>query len=140
GRARLVRTRAARPVAAAVTIVSDDPDDALRPHMAALNADAGRGAAPAAVLVVRGGPSAADSAAAREGAAVVYWPRTGGATPSAQGLWAGSATLVAPLARLPIPPGGRVVARWADGERAAAEGPLGRGGVRAVGHGVPSAG
>lgn len=140
GRARLVRTAAARPVGAAVILVSDDPDDALRAPIAALNATAARGAAPATVRVVRSGPSSADSAAARDGAALVSWPRIGSAAPSAQGLWAGNATLVAPLARLAIPAAGRPVARWADGQRAAAEWPLGRGCVRAVGVGVPSAG
>src|ERR1019366_4265807 len=84
--------------------------------------------------------SAVDSAAARDGAAIVVWPRIGSAPPSGQGLGAANATLVAPLARLAIPSAGRPVARWADGQRAAAEWPLGRGCVRAVGVGVPSAG
>lgn len=141
GRARLVRTGAARPAGVAVTLVSDDPDDALRPPIAALNARAGRGGATAAVRVVRTAPVAADYAAATsDGAAIVYWPRIGTAPPSAQGLWAGNGTLVAPLARLALPAGGRIVARWADGERAAAEWPAGRGCVRAIGAGVPPAG
>ncbi|HEX7546410.1 MAG TPA: hypothetical protein VF368_06765, partial [Gemmatimonadaceae bacterium] len=134
------RTGAARRVAASVTLESGDPDDALRPAIAALDAGAAPGDARAAVRVVRDGPSAGDSVAALAGAALVYWPRMGRATPSAQGLWAGTATLVAPLARLSIPDGGRVVARWADGERAATERPLGRGCVRAVGVGIPAAG
>jgi len=140
GRARLVRTRAAAPGRASVSLVSGDPQDELRPRVAALDGGAGRGAARATVRVLRAAPSAADSTAARDGSAVVSWPRIGGATPSAQGLWAGSATVVAPLARLPVPEGGRVVARWADGERAAAEWPVGRGCIRVVGVGVPSAG
>jgi hypothetical protein len=140
GRVHLVRTAAARPLLAAVALVSDDPDDPLRPAIAALNPAAGADAARATVRVVRDAPSARDSAAARDGAALVYWPRTARATASAEGLWAGAATLVAPLARLPLPVGGRVVARWADGERAATEWPLGRGCVRTVGVGVPSAG
>jgi hypothetical protein len=140
GRARLVRTAAARAVGSVVTLVSDDPDDALRPPIAALNARAARDGGALPVTVVRRGLSAADSAAARDGAAVVRWPRIGAATATAQGLWAGTGTLVAPLARMAIPLGGRAVARWADGERAAAEWPVGRGCVRVIGVGVPSAG
>jgi hypothetical protein len=140
GRVRLVRTVTTRPVVAAVALVSGEPDDALRPAIGALNAAATAGVTRAAVRVVRDGPSAGDSAAALTGAALVYWPRIGRAAPSAEGLWAGTATLVAPLARLSIPDGGRVVARWADGERAATERPLGRGCVRSVGVGIPSAG
>jgi hypothetical protein len=90
--------------------------------------------------VTRRAPLAADSAAAWAGAAIVYWPRMGGATPAAEGLWADGAVVVAPLARLPLPPGGRVVARWADGERASAEWPLGRGCIREVAVGVPPEG
>jgi hypothetical protein len=140
GRVRLVRTAAARRVVAPVTLVSEDPDDPLRPAIAALNAGAGAGDAGATVRIVRAGPTAADSAAAKSGAALVYWPPMGRATPSAEGLWAGTATLVAPLARLPIPEEGRVLARWADGARAAAERTLGRGCVRSVGVGIPLAG
>ncbi len=138
GRARLVRTRAAPVVGATVTLVSDDADDALRPVVAALNATSGSGAAP--VRIVRAPLRTADSAAARDGAAVISWPRIATATPLAQGLWAGNATLVAPLARLSVPEGGRVIARWADGERAAAEWALGKGCIRVIGAGVPSAG
>ena len=127
GRARLVRTggRRARRTAD-VTLVSGDPDDALRPAIATLNArDVRRRSARAAVRVVRDRAVAAGDSRPRR------WPArrsctgraSAGATPSAEGLWAGGATLVAPLARLSIPEGGRVVARWADGERAAAERP-----------------
>jgi hypothetical protein len=139
GRARLVRTAAARPVHATVTLVSDDADDVLRPLAAALNAEK-TGDSAAAVRVVRAPASAADSAAARDGAAVIVWPGIGGAVASAQGLWAGNATLVAPLARLTVPARGAIVARWADGERAAVESALGRGCIRVIGAGVPSAG
>jgi Aerotolerance regulator N-terminal len=140
GRARLVRTAAVKPVSAAVAISSDDPDDALRPAIATLNAMSPAGMPAATVRVVRSTPAAGDSAAARAGAAVVFWPRIGSAAPSAQGVWAGRATLVAPLARMPLPAGGRTVARWGDGARAAAEWPLGRGCVREVAVGVPSSG
>jgi hypothetical protein len=139
GRARVVRTAAARPVSSTATLVSDDGDDALRPFVAALNAESARGSA-ATVRIVRSPASAADSAAARDGAAVVVWPRIGSATATAQGLWAGGATIVAPLARLTLPSGGAVVARWADGAPAAAEWPLGRGCIRVIGAAVPPAG
>ncbi len=141
GRARFVRTAPARTTPAVVTLVSDEADDALRPPIAALNARAAHGAAFAAVRVVRRAPLHADSVAARDSAvAIVSWPRAGSAPTSAEGVWAGYATVVAPFVRLSLPPGGRTVGRWADGERAAAEWPLGRGCIRAIGVGVPVAG
>jgi len=141
GRVRLVRTAAAPQRAAAVTLAHDSPDDPLRPLVAALGAVAPAGtAARAVVRVVRGGLSPADSAVARSGAAVVSWPLAGGVAATVQGVWAGTATLVAPLTRIALPAGGRVIARWADGAPAATETSLGRGCVRGVGIGVPSAG
>jgi hypothetical protein len=140
GRVRLVRTAAAKPVAAAPTLIGGDADDPLRPVVAALNSVVARDVARATVRIVRGAPSAADSAAAHGGAAVVVWPRAGSAAASAEGVWAGTATLVAPLARMPIASGGRVVARWADGAAAAAEWAYGSGCLRLVGIGVPVAG
>ncbi|MGH7654412.1 MAG: BatA domain-containing protein, partial [Gemmatimonadaceae bacterium] len=117
GRVRLVRTAAARSTAAAITFATGDPDDALSPPIAALNAAIARGATTVPVRVVRTQPLAADSAAARDGAAIVAWPALGAAPVSAQGVWAGNATLVAPLARAALPqpaPAASVVARWAD--------------------------
>jgi hypothetical protein len=143
GRARLVRTNAARSTAAAITFATSNPDDALRPPIAALNAAAAHGAAALPVRVVRTQPLAADSAAARDGAGIVIWPPVGTGAVSAQGVWAGDATLVAPLRRLALPQPAaatRVVARWADGSPAAVEQTLGRGCVRTVGVGVPAAG
>jgi hypothetical protein len=142
GRARFVRTSAAPATNAVVALVSGDPDDALRPAIAALNNATGHAGRAAPVRVVRAAPLAGDSAAAREGAAVVVWPHIGTTPPSAQGVWAGNATLVAPLARMVLPQatGSRVVARWADGAPAAIESPLGRGCVRTIGVGVPVAG
>lgn len=143
GRAGLVRTSAAQRTSAAISLVSDEADDALRPAIAALSAPAGRGAATTVVRVMRSRPLGADSAAARDGAAIVFWPRIGKTTPTAEGLWAGNATLVAPLERIVIPGSPvarRVVARWADGTPAALEWPLGRGCVRAIGVGIPAAG
>lgn len=140
GRVRLVRTGIARPPATAVTLRPGAPDDPLEPLVAALNAaprDAASGRA--VVRVVRGALSPADSSAARGGAAVVSWPPAVGAA-TAQGVWAGTATLVAPLTRLALPAGGQVIARWADGTAAAAERPLGSGCMRDVGIGVPATG
>ena len=139
GRARLVRTTAPRGASAAIVLDGGDPDDALAPAIAALNASAGRANA-TPVRVVRAPLTRADSAAARDGAAVVYWPRAGAGAAAAQGLWAGGATVVAPLARIAVSPGGVSVARWADGASAASEWPAGRGCIRAVGVGVPAAG
>ena len=144
GRVRVVRTTAVRVSAAAVTLVSDAADDALRPVVAALNAHVDRNAKPEAVRVVRAPLGTGDSAAAREGSAVVSWPHSadGGRT-TAEGVWAGDATLVAPLERIELQralSGGRVVARWADGTSAAVEWPLGRGCIRAIGVGIPIAG
>ena len=144
GRVRLVRTAAAPAVAAAVTLVSNDADDVLRPVLAALNEHADRAAAGAAVRVVRAVLNSADSAAARAGAAVVSWPRiAAGGRVAAEGLSAGNATVVAPLERIEYPgklDGSRVVARWGDGKPAASEWPVGSGCIRRIGVGVPEAG
>ncbi len=144
GRVRLVRTTAGHPSVATVTLVNGAADDALRPVIAALNARADRNANPEAVRVLRVPLNGADSAAAREGAAVVSWPLiAGGGRTGAEGVWAGDATLVAPLGRTELPraaTGGQIVARWADGTSAAVEWPLGRGCIRVIGIGVPVAG
>lgn len=83
--------------------------------------------------------TAADSAAARLGAAVVLWDSVTGPV-AARGLATGDVVVVAPLGRHVMPPAGRVVARWADGAPAAVERALGAGCVRTVGVGVPRAG
>ncbi len=119
------------------------------------------GAAPrGAVRVVRDSTTAADTAWARQGGAVVVWP-----TSAAQQGWtvratadtafgvtvtslgsgsfaspALSATVVAPFVRLVAPPPGRVVARWDDGEPAATEISLGGGCMRSVAVRVPATG
>jgi hypothetical protein len=140
----------------AIVLVSGDADDALRPAVSALNyavhnnaeqnnaaGNVGRAGRAVAVRVLRARPLSADSAVARDGGAVVLWPRAGPTPATAQGLWAGNATLVAPLERMALPAvgrGTRVVARWADGAPAAIESPLGRGCVRTIGVGVPNAG
>jgi hypothetical protein len=151
GRARVVRTAAAPATNVVIALASPDADDALRPAIAALTSaasnnaagNAGRAGTAVAVRVLRARLTGADSAAARDGAAIVTWPHAGTTPPTAQGLWAGNATLVAPLERMALPAAGsgtRVVARWADGAPAAIESPLGRGCIRTIGVGVPNAG
>jgi hypothetical protein len=94
------------------------------------------------VRVVRDGATAADSAWARAGNAVVTWPI---ATPAEWSRRAavdtafavatvgpGAATVIAPFIRVAEAPAGRVVARWSDGDPAVTEAALGAGCVRAV--------
>lgn len=139
GRVRLVRTAGAQTAAANVTLVSDLADDELRPVISAMNAIRRTGPA-ATVRVVRKAAAPADSAAARDGAAVVVWPSITFAVTAAQGLSTGDATVIAPLSRMIFPSGGTPVARWANGDVAAAETVLGRGCVREIGVGIPAAG
>ena len=113
----------------------------------------------ASVRVVRDAPTTADSAWARGGGAVVAWPggRTAGwssrgAPDTAFAVTALAhvsettenagrpATVVARFVRTMVPPPGRVIARWADGELAATEVPLGAGCLRAVSVATPLAG
>ena len=94
------------------------------------------------VRVVRDGATAADSAWARAGNAVVTWPI---ATPAEWSRRAavdtafavatvgpGAATVIAPFIRVAEAPVGRVVARWSDGDPAVTEAALGAGCVRVV--------
>ena len=113
----------------------------------------------ASVRVVRDAPTAADSALARGGGAVVMWPgapaagwssravpdtafavtapaHTGASNENADR----PATVVARFVRTVVPPAGGVIARWADGEPAATEVPLGAGCLRAVSVTMPAAG
>jgi hypothetical protein len=112
----------------------------------------------ASVRVVRDALTAADTAWANEGRAVVLWPAErssrwsarpapdtafavtapGGAGDDVDDLRA--ATVVAPFVRTTVPPPGRVVARWSDGEPAATETALGAGCLRAVAVPVPAVG
>jgi hypothetical protein len=110
------------------------------------------------VRVVRDALSPADSAWAREGRAVVVWPMERGvgwaSRPAPDTAFAvtapstaadavsdlGAATVVAPFVRSAVPPAGRVLARWSDGEPAATEVSLGTGCLRAVAVPVPAVG
>jgi hypothetical protein len=85
-------------------------------------------------------PSATDSAAARQGATIVWWPSAGRTPAAADGVWAGAITVVAPLARLPLTHEGTTVARWSDGAPAASEREVGAGCLRRVSIGVPTLG
>ena len=131
------------------------PDDAVSAALAL------EGAAPVgSVRVVRDSTTARDTAWARQGGAVVVWPREPapeGWPPRAMpdtafGVTVGSlvsgsstspsrsATVVAPFVRRVAPPAGRVVARWDDGEPAATEIALGAGCMRSVAIVLPAAG
>jgi hypothetical protein len=112
------------------------------------------------VRVARDTITAADSAWAREGHAIVAWPASGTMTgwqtrarpdtafgvsilAPANGSGASAArtaTVVAPFQRRATPPAGRVLARWEDGEPAVTESALGAGCVRSAAVTVPAAG
>jgi hypothetical protein len=111
-------------------------DDVLGPATALVRRSGG------AMLtrLVRGAPSATDSAFARTGGTVVRWDSTAAVRPTPEGLAVGDDVIVAALARRAVSSSGRVVARWADGSAAASETTLGNGCVRDVGIAVPPAG
>ena len=163
GDIRLVRV-AARTDSAAPPIIAfvGESDDPLRIALAGTH---GAGDSVSSnVRVVRGTPTAADSAWAANGPrALVHWPAThGGAeghgAPPVPAPWtvravpdtvgavtADSVTVVALFERWAAyaeaaGDGARVVARWLDGEPAAVEVPHGTGCIRTVMIGVPSVG
>ncbi len=123
--------------------VDDDPVSAVVALMrgSAVRAD---------VRIVRGAPSAADSAWAGEGGHVlVHWPAVAPATwprsrltDTVGAVVAGSAVLVADFERAFDPPAGDagVVARWLDGAPAATESALRDGCVRNVAVSFPARG
>ncbi|MEP7001060.1 MAG: BatA domain-containing protein [bacterium] len=90
--------------------------------------------------LVRGALSATDSAFARGGGTVVRWDTSAAPRVAAEGLAVGDDVIVAALGRVAVARTGRVVARWADGQRAAAESQLGAGCIREVGVMLPVAG
>jgi hypothetical protein len=109
----------------------------------------------ALVRVVRDAPTSVDSAWAEGGRAIVVWPAATAPgwqrRPDADtafavtALAAGdggarAATVVAPFVRTVLPPAGRPVARWTDGEPAATEMALGAGCVRSVAVAVSNVG
>jgi hypothetical protein len=152
GSARLVATERAddssrsgrtRPTVEESPELDDDPVWAA----AALMHDT---VARAAVRIVRGVPSGADSSWARDaGHVLVHWPVSApDGWPRRESLdtvgavAAGRYVLVADFARMVAPPAGdgRVVARWLDGVPAATETVLGEGCVRDVAVSFPSRG
>jgi hypothetical protein len=147
GHVRIIRTVEAAVVSPIVTLESAEADDALRPAVRAVNMSASTIVARVPVRVLRGAASPADSAAARAGTAVVLWPPPAGRAHPA-GVWAGSATVIGPFGStdLSLAPDTSssgavgIVARWSDGRPAAIERELGRGCIRTIGVGVPSAG
>jgi hypothetical protein len=139
--AELVRVPATADTARApaTRLVTARADDPLAPALARLPAERGAHL----VRIVRSPPSVDDSTWAREPSRVlVVWP-VGDATLAPDGVTstgARPATLVAPLARFPVPADERVVARWRDGTPAVVESALGAGCMRSVGVGIPLAG
>jgi len=96
-----------------------------------------------ALRVVRSLPTADDSSWARGGGVVVWWPdlpRSDTVT-APQAITVGGRTVIGRFGRLPRQAtNGRPIARWGDGSPAADETAIGRGCIRSVGVGVPSAG
>ena len=140
GGVTLVRVAAAADTAPGRTARLDSPlaDDPLAPALARLGAVRG-GHEVRVVRVVR------DGAEARTGTVLLRWSLAEDAEfrPDAvTAFGAHAATLVAPLARLPLDTAGaaRVVARWRDGAPAVTERGTGAGCVRDVGVGLPLAG
>jgi hypothetical protein len=86
--------------------------------------------------------SAADTADARAGAVVLWWPAgdADAGTPVLAAIRTTGATWVAPLTRVARPVRGAPVAHWENGAVAAGESPLGAGCVRDVAIGVPQRG
>ncbi|MEO8623577.1 MAG: BatA domain-containing protein [bacterium] len=90
--------------------------------------------------LVRGALSSGDSAFARGGGTVVRWDTSAAPRVAPEGLAVGDDVIVAALGRVAVSQTGRVAARWADGQRAAAEVQLGSGCLREVGVVLPAAG
>lgn len=88
--------------------------------------------------LVRDRLTAADSASARAGSTIVWWPGTADSlTPSASGLVTTNRAFVGQLARGDAG-AGEAIARWHDGAVAATERAVGMGCIRTVGAGLPA--
>jgi hypothetical protein len=164
GRIRVVRVSAAAaatsPPVIALRGAADDPLRVVASLRAVVAAAAAGDGGSGTVRVVRDAATASDSAWARGGPAggparvLIIWPAVGVAPP-----WpartrtdtAGAVVVFRPspvavvaafprLARLDTAGGVRAIARWADGEPAAVERPLGAGCVRDVAIAVPPTG
>ncbi len=93
-----------------------------------------------ALRLLRGVPTATDTAFARQGGVVVRWDSIGARPLAAAAVAMGDDVVVASLGRDSLRADGVVLARWADGSPAAVERALGRGCLRDVSVGVPVAG
>ena len=110
--------------------------DQLGPAMASVRSAPGA----RVTRLVRGAPTVADSAFARAGGTVVRWDTAAAPRLATEGLSLGDDVIVAALGRMAIGRTGLVVARWADGTRAAEELVVGKGCMREVGILLPAAG
>ena len=110
--------------------------DQLGPAMASVRSASGA----RVTRLVRGAPDGSDSAFARAGGTVVQWDTAAAPRLAADGLAVGDDVIVATLGRIVLGQTGRVVARWADGTRAAVEQTVGEGCMREVGIMLPAAG
>src|SRR5688572_3131840 len=91
--------------------------------------------------VVRGVPTATDSAFASGGSSLVLWPRQREGVDRVEAVHASDATAIGHLVRSSaLTDSGRVIARWEDGTPAARERSLGSGCVRSIGFDVPDLG
>lgn len=139
GRIRVVRIAAAPAPETGVSLDATDDDPlGAAVSLAGLRVDA------APVRLVRAGATAADSAWARGGGALVVWPIAAppswpaGPAGTVGAVTAGDAPVVAPFVRAARPPPGTAVAHWVDGVPAATEVAVGDGCIRSVA--VPIAG
>lgn len=138
GRARLVRVREAVAQAATLTLESVTGEtDVVVAGLSLVAPIRARGS----LRLVRGRVSAADSVWAHDsGHVLVHWPSADSSAHWARrvpidaigAVTSPTGTMVARFPRLWAPLGGEAVARWADGEVAAAERPLGNGCIRDV--------
>lgn len=118
------------------------PDDPLAATLALLEPD---GDLP--TRLVRGPPTTADTAWARQGGTLVIWPRlleesgwARGRGDTIGGVASHDQAVVATFPRAFIPPQGEIAAVWADGALAATEAPAAAGCIRSVAIQVPAAG
>ena len=142
GGIELVQLRAAVGSAATVPprLVTSLADDPLAPALSRVSLEA----AAREVRIVRRAAEPTDSAWVRAQARVlVVWPLIAHEGVASEGVYSTgrpAATLVTPLARIPLPQEGDVLARWSDGTPAVVQRREGSGCVRDVGIGIPLAG
>lgn len=158
GRVRLIRVTSAVATGGAKTTIEvrgSALDDPVRAAVALLPHVTSASGAAASVRIERGASGTFDSTWAKGGGALVRWPaaldssgwhaRAAADTASAGAVIAGGggsmASVVTPFRRIVDPPGGQVIARWADGSAAATEHAATLGGcVRDVAIPIPSRG